>query len=129
MHLLRKVDICGRDYRVLEVTPEEHPEIEGCEGLCDYTNATIYIAQGRAETVRIDTLLHEIVHGVIEATGHRLKLQTASEAAGHETDHLEEELVVALTPALRAALKSAGWREPKRVGKTLRKSRAKAVTT
>lgn len=117
MRLLRKVDICGRTFEVIEATPEENAELVDLDGLCDSNAAIIWITAGKAETVQVDTLVHEIMHGAIEATGLRTRFATAD----------EEDVVTTLTPALRAALKSAGWREPKRVGKAPRKPRAAKV--
>jgi len=107
MRLLRRIEVCGQEYRVLEAL-NDSPELEGNQGVVDYSKAAIYIAAGYADTSKIDTLLHEIIHTVLHATGMTPKLEKIS-------DSLEEDIVSALTPALRSALKSAGWREPKKI--------------
>lgn len=129
MDVLRVVDICGRAVRVIEATNEEYPDLNGNDGCYDTSTAAIYMVPGHAETVRIDTYLHELVHAVSDATGLRLKLQEASEAMGKECDWLEEEVVRSLVSGLRGGIKSAGWREPKQVAKAKRKPRAKKETT
>lgn len=76
MRLLRMVDVCGREYRIVEQSAAENPELDGVDGLCDHDNATIYITPGKAETVQIDTLFHELLHACIEATRLRAELQS-----------------------------------------------------
>lgn len=128
MKVLAKVDICGRDIKVVEGTAEEFPEfLGGCHGYYDSDSATIYLLEGCADTVSIDTFLHEILHGIFDATGVLLRIQAAEEALGMELGALEEELVRAIMTSIRPTLKSAGWREPKRVGKAPRKPRTKKV--
>jgi hypothetical protein len=115
MRLLRRIDVCGREYRVFESTPPKYPDLETAEAVCDNESATIVVFSGLADTVKIDRLLHEILHAVITCSGLVHKLE---EACGLDADVLEEDIVTTLTPALRGALKSAGWREPKTIGKS-----------
>lgn len=117
MKLLRKVDICGQTFRVSHATAKEDPNLEDAHGCCLLEQAHILIAPGRAETVQLDTLMHEIMHAVFSITALSNKLEAAEEHlnANQGPGWLEEEIIGTLTPSLRAALKSAGWKEPKKV--------------
>ena len=121
MRLLRRVEICGQEWKVYS-TSKDNPALEGNSGVCDSIRAEIHVADDGADTVQIDTFLHEILHAILAGTGQHARLEAASKKLG-PSSALEEEIVSAVTPALRAALKSAGWREPKRIGKAPRARR------
>ena len=104
MKLLRPVDICGRKYRVVSASEEENPELSDKHGLCDFEASTIWIRSGVNREVEVSILLHEMLHAAINATAMDVRLPGV---------RLEEDLVRALTAALRPALVSAGWTEPK----------------
>jgi hypothetical protein len=117
MRVLRRVEVCGLDFKVMAADDTFEP-MSGASGLCDAGQAEIYIRKGDAPTVQIDTLFHELMHACIDATGLGVRIEAASEALGDESGAFLEELIVGtLSPALKAAIKSAGWREPRTVAK------------
>ncbi len=124
MRLLRKIDVCGIAYSVFECAADA-PELGDNDGLHDPSSACIYILESHADTVKIDTLLHEVMHAVFSGTGLTMKIQAASEALTGEATSLEEDIIRGSVGGLRAALRSAGWREPKKVGKAPRKPKKK----
>jgi len=51
--------ILGKDYEIIEA---EASIMNDKVGICDYTKQKIYIAEGLAGDLYVDTILHEILH-------------------------------------------------------------------
>lgn len=58
----RTVNILGREYLVRRKRMKE-------SGLCDFATGTIYLKSGLKGKDAHDTLLHEIIHGVLHESG------------------------------------------------------------
>jgi cob(I)alamin adenosyltransferase len=59
MSFPQKIRILGRDYIV-----EYNEELNGLYGKCDERNQLISIAPNQLPSLEVDTVLHEIVHGI-----------------------------------------------------------------
>jgi hypothetical protein len=106
MKLIKKFEICGIQYRVVKASEEEAPDLAGNFACCDIRAATIYISDEMAAVHDGDNLFHETFHAILFHTG-------LAEKLGKISPELEEEIVTLVTPLMRTALKSAGWKEPK----------------
>lgn len=74
-------------------------------GRCVYVASRIYISSELSESVREDTLLHELLHALLYVSG--------AEAAYGKSAKLEEQLVSALAPMLHRLLRDLGFRFPR----------------
>lgn len=121
MRKLRDIMVGGTRYALYECREDEKPLESGTEGFCDYDKCTIYVVKTSHDR-QVATLIHELLHATLDAAG------VASVLGEHTKDgtdlfHLDEQIVRAISPVLRGALLSAGWKEPHR---TLKKSTRRA---
>lgn len=101
MRLPRKVTVCGLEYQVVRVRSGEEPSdwVEGQEGAFDAEKAMIWVKACPGNPSReFDTLMHEIQHVCLDASG----------AGRFIRKGREEDFVHVYTPALIAAQRSAG---------------------
>lgn len=103
--LCEPLEIAGQHYRIVA---RKEIDDEGTEGVCHHTDNLIEVAE-QAEDRMADTLLHEIMHAAIEASGHRRTIRTKHRLTREEWDDLEEDVIRALAPVLLSALRRAGW--------------------
>ncbi len=100
------VNICGQRYRIRVDTAYDPKKIEGS---CEWSNNLIELMV-QAEDRMHDTLIHEIVHAITDASGlkwaiaNRFRKLTKKDRAD-----LDEMLCRLLSPALLGALRDAGW--------------------
>lgn len=99
------IEIAGQRY---DVVARKEIDDEGTEGMCHHTENLIEVAE-QAEDRMADTLLHEIMHAAIEASGHRHAIRTKHRLTREEWLVLEEDIVRALAPVLLSSLRRAGW--------------------
>jgi hypothetical protein len=79
------------------------------EGLTDFHAGRIYIRdRGDNPTRMLSTLVHEILHASLEASGVVRLIRSYARAFGRDESDVEEDLVAALSPVLVTALRSAG---------------------
>ena len=115
----RSLSICGLTYRVVFVTPGKGPPgwTKGQEGECNCDRGIIYLAARlRSNPTRLrDAFVHEVCHAISEGTGLRRWLKKLvpararrAKASSDALYELEEDVVRIVTPALCAALESAG---------------------
>lgn len=62
-----KVDILGINYQIKEENVID--ENIDCLGLIEYKKQLITIKQGLKEDIRKETIIHEIIHGILEHSG------------------------------------------------------------
>ena len=64
-----KVNICGIPYKIKykRVIKESEPGI--CEGIIVYRKQTIYLKKRLGKEIRNETLIHEMVHGILTHIG------------------------------------------------------------
>lgn len=118
MKLWKKVEVGGTTYSVYLAKEEEFPEgFRGVEGFTDPTNATILICNGISKDRVLDTLLHEMLHAALEASGAQHVFDSNVKGGEAKQMQFEETVVRMLTPCLLRALISAGWRPPSDIGK------------
>ena len=92
------VDVCGLPFTVYECTADSVPKIESCFGFCEVDKQEIYLEAGLGNAAWMNTLVHEILHGIIDHSGANL-------VAGLDYDRAEI-LIRVITPHLLAAIKS-----------------------
>lgn len=112
-----RVDICGQVYDVVI-----DPEMKG-HGECDFDRNLISLSP-KAFWVMVDTYLHELLHGLIDASGLGWQMRKRLKMSKAQWHVFEEDFIVRpMTPALLATLKNAGMlRAP-----TFLRKRAKAA--
>lgn len=100
----KKVTICGHNYRIkyCKVLPDGSSDA----GMIVPSELTIYINTEMGGEG--DTILHEIIHGILAESGVWTVFRSEKNDA-----KAEENLVGIMTPHLRESLKSLGWKEPK----------------
>lgn len=116
VNLPKRVTICGLSYRVVVVRGKGPKDWNRrYEGMCDPGAGVIYISSRllRNPSRLLDTLIHEICHGLAEGTGLRrwlAKLVPGKPSARRRRliGELEEDVVRILTPAIITAFQSAG---------------------
>lgn len=64
---IQKVKIMATEYEVVEV--DQIDKYERLLGQINYSEQTIKIDKGISEDLKMETLLHEILHGVLEKLG------------------------------------------------------------
>lgn len=103
MKKLGTLQICGLPYDVLLGSWKDEIELKDNFGLCDSENQRIWIREGQKPEQFKNTLMHELLHGLIIESGGRLVL-------GEAPAETEEALIQILTPHLLAGLESlAQW--------------------
>lgn len=119
--------ICGLEYRVVYATSDEVPELAGNEGHTSCSTNTIAIRSNLPPSRKRDTLVHEVMHAFLEASGVGSFL--ADRVRG-DYDRIEETLIRLVTPAIirliednGAALIDVPMAKP--LAKTAGKSRSK----
>lgn len=84
---------------------------DGDEGAHDPQGGCIYIhdkwLQGADAHRARETIAHEIVHALLDASGVRVKLRTLLGVSDARWEEIEEEIVLMLTPAYLSSLASA----------------------
>lgn len=92
-----KIRVCGIWYEIVSMSEEDEPQLEGAEGLCDHKNCRIVLKTGIDQNRVKDTLVHEILHALINESGVRNELETL---AHKDAGEVEERIVRMLTPHL-----------------------------
>ena len=108
----KKVMVGDLEYRVCIVrggTQADRAMDAECEGLTDFHAGRIYIRdRGDNPTRMLSTLVHELLHASIEASGVVRLIRSYALAFELDESDVEEDLVAALSPVLVTALRSAG---------------------
>lgn len=89
--------ICGLEYKVVFATSEEVPELLGKEGFTSCTTNTIYVHAHLPQSRMRDTLVHEVLHAFLEASGIGSFL---SDRVRGDYEKTEETLVRLMVPSL-----------------------------
>jgi hypothetical protein len=112
MHEAGLIVICGQPVRVVVATEEEVSDLQNQFGACDFEAGVIYVAQGASPASLRDTLVHEVVHYFLHATGIGTFL-TSFLAPGVDGEKFEETLVRLVTPHVITLVSQNGpalWR-------------------
>lgn len=97
-----RVDICGQVYDVIV-----DPDLK-IDGECDYAQNVIRVSP-QAFWRMVDTLLHEALHALIDASGLGWQMRQRLKMSKAQWRAFEEDFIVRpMTPALLATLKNAG---------------------
>lgn len=116
----RKVQGSRRVKKQAKPKPDAHVEISGqvyavyidpnlkIDGECNYTDNEIRI-KPQAFWRMVDTYLHEMIHGLLDASGAGWQIRSRLKMSLKEWREFEEDFIVRpMTPALLATLKNAG---------------------
>lgn len=102
--LWRKLNICGAKWKVVIGSEDDHVDLRSSEGLCSYSDATIYIRDDVSAERRLEVLMHEIRHAVFaQVPGVR---DAFSARRFRSVARREEHLVSNETPFLVAVLRA-----------------------
>lgn len=102
-----QIQICGFLYSVVEVDASDGILSEGEEGSTRAFELTIYILAGLPWARRRDTILHEVAHAFLEASG-ILGFLTSHTKKSAEADKFEENLIRLGTPWLLQLIDTSG---------------------
>jgi Zn-dependent peptidase ImmA (M78 family) len=91
------VQICGLEYQLVVATAAEVPELLENEGWTSCVTNTIYVRANMPPTRLRDTVVHELLHAFLEASGVGSFL---SDRVQGDYDAFEEVLVRLLTPMI-----------------------------
>ncbi len=104
----------GARYRVGEIAFCGHrfvvwvdPSLK-IEGHCDPETGEIVLRPQAADRMA-ETLVHEVLHGVIDASGLGWLLRRRFKMTAAQLEEFEEDVIRVLSPALFSALRGAGW--------------------
>lgn len=96
------IDVCGQRYAI-----EIYTVLES-QGECDYEAATIRLRR-QAPDRMADTLIHEVLHAILDAAGIGWTMRGRFKLSKRAYDKFEEDFVRMMTPALLSTLRNAGW--------------------
>ncbi len=102
---IKEIDICGQRYRIM-IDPEWSPKKNEAQ-CCEADNQIDVLEQ--AEDRMHDSLIHETLHAMTDASGLRWKIATTFKLTLAERRHLDEMICRALAPAILSSFRSAGW--------------------
>lgn len=111
MKLLKKLEICGQTYSIFSVKKGDVKGMGTAEGMTDVLKNEIYLKQKLLKNPCrfLDTLVHEILHAIFDASGLGFWLKRKMKVRGNAWIRAQEELIRFQTPALVSTLKNAGF--------------------
>lgn len=108
-----EVNILGTAYTIKELSVDEDPMLESCDGYCDKTSKTIVIAQKEKncnlddfEWYRRKILRHEIIHAFLFESGLH---ENFTHSDGHDETYVD--WIAAQFPKMSAVFQEAGCAE------------------
>jgi hypothetical protein len=97
MREVGELNVCGLVYRVYVASGDESSELsEGDDGACVCAQGKILVRSSISPSRKRDTLVHEIAHAFLEASGLREFLKTRVKG---DYDSFEEALIRLFVPA------------------------------
>ena len=66
---MKKIKIAGIPYKVKEVNVIDEPEEGVVRGRIDYSSGVIYIKKDQPKKLKKETLIHEVIHGILVEIG------------------------------------------------------------
>lgn len=124
---VRRLSICGLEYRVVFASAVEVPALADNEGWTSTETNTIYLDASVPRTRLRDALVHEVLHAVLEASGLGSLLATALKQSSQAYEDFEETLVRLAVPHVLRLIEENGKAliEPPRV---LARTQARSAT-
>lgn len=107
MREVRKLSICGLEYRVVFASSEEVPALENNDGYTSCESNTIYLRSDLPRSRMRDTLVHEICHAFLEASGLGSFCETSLKDKS-AYDDFEETLIRVAVPQLLRLVQENG---------------------
>ncbi len=98
MRLPRKVIVAPHIMSIQYDDDNRLKEIDDLNGLCDFDTGRIWIQRKQTPIMERDTVLHEVLHALLDQTGAKRRFKEVG------TD-FEEEMVVELTPRILQVLR------------------------
>lgn len=108
MQAVKRLTICGLEYRVVYATPDEVPELADNEGICRASVNTIYLRRNAPPSRMRDALLHEVLHAFLEASGVGAYLSQSFKGSTEEFESHEETLIRLVVPSLLRLVEDNG---------------------
>jgi len=96
----QRLSICGLEYKVVYASSDDVPELIENDGHTSCATNTIYIRANLAPCRKRDTLLHEILHAFLEASGIDHFLGTTFKGDPKEYERFEETLIRLVVPSI-----------------------------
>lgn len=111
MKQLATLNVCGMTYRVMLASSIERPALEESEGECDADEGVIYLraSLARNRTRLRDTLIHELVHAFVDATGLAYVLKGKLKES-RDWEDVEETIARVATPHIVQLVEANGSR-------------------
>ncbi len=106
-----ELDVCGQRYRVLLSEAEGCAELGDDEGVTLGERTEIYIQRGLSASRKEDTLIHELIHALLDASGAGHSLCEHLGLSEDRWREFEEKLARLMAPAMLATFRGAGWLE------------------
>lgn len=98
MRLPRRLNAAPHVMSILYDDDNRLNEVEDLNGLCDFDTGRIWIDRDQTPLMEKDTVLHEILHALLDQTGAKRRFKEVG-------SDFEEELVSELTPRLLQVLR------------------------
>jgi hypothetical protein len=97
MKAVGELNVCGLVYRVFVASADESAELTGDDdGACATASGEIFVRASLSPSRKRDTLVHEIAHAYLEASGLREFLKTKVKG---DYDAFEESFIRLLVPS------------------------------
>jgi hypothetical protein len=104
----QRLSICGLEYRVVYASSDDVPELIENDGHTSCSTNTIYIRTNLSSSRKRDTLLHEILHAFLEASGIDHFLGHALKGDPKEYERFEETLIRLVVPSILRLVEENG---------------------
>lgn len=111
MKLLKKIVICGQRYSIFSVKKGEVKGMGRAEGMTIVSKNVIYIKERLLKNPDrfMDTLIHEILHALFDASGLGFWLKEKYQFTEEGWFKFQEKVIRFQTPALLSTLASLGF--------------------
>ncbi len=98
--MTQRLSICGLEYKVVYASSDEVPELIEAEGYTSLSANTIYVRGNLPPCRKRDTLLHEVLHAFLEASGLGTFLEAGFKGDAKEYEKFEETLIRLVVPSI-----------------------------
>lgn len=106
--MTQRLSICGLEYKVVYASSDDVPELIENDGHTSCSTNTIYIRTNLTVSRKRDTLLHEILHAFLEASGIDHFLGHALKGEAKEYERFEETLIRLVVPSILRLVEENG---------------------
>ncbi len=107
MRRLGQLNVCGLVFHAFEGRAAERDTLGTAYGYCDHERQEIWIREGLSTSMFNDTLMHELLHGLLQHSGCEDFIKGVLKPEANP-DEVTETLIRILTPHMRPALTAMG---------------------